>query len=213
MSVRVAVLASGSGTNLQALIDADLGPAELVCVLGNVPGAGCFARAEQAGIPTELVDHKVVKPRAAFDAELVRRLRAHRVEWVVLAGFMRIVTKTVLEAFPDRVLNIHPALLPAFPGVDAQAQAFAAGVKITGCTVHLVDAGVDTGPILAQAAVPVLPSDDEATLKARILEQEHRLLPAVVRAAAEGRVKREAGRIYLEGAAASASALCNGLPG
>jgi phosphoribosylglycinamide formyltransferase-1 len=209
--VRIAVLASGSGTNLQALIDADLAPAELAVVVGNVPGAGALERAARAGIPAEVVDHQVVKPRRAFDAELVRRLDAHRVEWVVLAGFMRVLTEVVLERFPDRVVNIHPALLPAFPGLDGQGQALRAGVKIAGCTVHLVDAGVDTGPILAQTAVPVLPDDTEDTLRDRILAEEHALLPAVVRALAEGRLERAGGRAWLRGAA-GAGALRSGLP-
>lgn len=195
--VRIAVLASGSGTNLQALLDADLGPARVAVVLVNVPGCGAWARAERAGVPTELVDHRVVKPRSAFDAEVARRLEAHRVDWVVLAGFMRVLTPVLLDRFPDRVVNIHPALLPAFPGLDAQTQAFRAGVKIAGCSVHLVDTGVDTGPILAQVAVPVLPDDTEAELRARILDEEHRLYPAVVRALAEGRLEREGGRAWL----------------
>lgn len=212
MSVRVAVLASGSGTNLQALIDAELGPAEITVVLANVPEAGALGRAERAAIPTELVDHRAVKPRAAFDAEIVRRLEAHRVDWVVLAGFMRVLTPVVLDAFPDRVVNIHPALLPAFPGIDGPGQALAAGVRIAGCTVHLVDAGVDSGPVLAQAAVPVYPDDTADRLKARILEQEHRLLPAVVRALAEGRLRRDGHRAWLEGGSAPGSALVSGLP-
>ncbi|MCK6551661.1 phosphoribosylglycinamide formyltransferase [Myxococcota bacterium] len=181
----IGVLASGSGSNLQALIDADLG-APISVVVANVPGAKALERAEKAGIPAVLVDHKAFPDRASFDRALVDVLVAHRVEWVVLAGFMRIVTKVVLDAFPDRVVNIHPALLPSFPGVDAQKRAFDAGVKITGCTVHLVDEGTDTGPILAQAAVPVLATDDALALKQRILRQEHRLFPAVVRALVAG---------------------------
>ena len=131
---------------------------------------------------------------------VLARLREVRAEWVVFAGFMRVVTSVLLEPFHRRIVNVHPALLPAFPGVNAQKQAFDAGVKITGCTVHLVDAGVDTGPILAQAAVPVLPSDDVDALKHRILREEHRLLPAVVRALAEGRLTEDAtGRPHLAG--------------
>ena len=135
--------------------------------------------------------------REALDQERVA-LREAGVEWVVFAGFMRVVTPVLLEPFHRRVVNVHPALLPAFPGVNAQRQALEAGVKITGCTVHLVDAGVDTGPILAQAAVPVLPTDDLETLRLRILEKEHELLPEVVRALAEGRLKEDdLGRPYL----------------
>lgn len=198
MSVRVGVLASGSGTNLQALIDAELSPAELSCVVCNVPGAKALSRAEAAGLPAELIDHKAYPSRTAFEDAVVARLRAHGVEWVVLAGFMRILGAPLLSAFPDRILNIHPSLLPAFPGLDAQGQAHAAGVCISGCTVHLIDAGCDTGPILAQAAVPRLPGDSRDELQRRILAQEHRLLPAVVRAAAEGRIHLLDGRWRIE---------------
>jgi phosphoribosylglycinamide formyltransferase-1 len=139
------------------------------------------------------VDHKTFADRGSFDAELVRVLRAHHVDVVVLAGFMRLVTATLLDAFPSRVVNVHPALLPAFPGVHAQAQAVAYGVKVSGCTVHFVDAGTDTGPIIAQSAVPVLDDDDEASLRARILAEEHALLPKVLQWIAQGRVRVEAG--------------------
>lgn len=211
-SVRLGVLASGSGTNLQALLDADLGPARVEVVLSNVPTAGALARARRAGVATEVVDHREVKPRAAFDRALAERLEGHRVDWVVLAGFMRVLTPVLLDRFEGRVVNIHPALLPAFPGLDAQGQAFRAGVKLAGCTVHLVDAGVDTGPILAQAAVPVLPDDSEASLQQRILAEEHRLFPAVIRALAEGRLERSAeGRAWLSQAKGE-GALVSGLP-
>lgn len=204
----VGVLASGSGSNLQALIDADLGPARIAVVICNVPGARAIARAEAAGIPAVLIDHRTFADRRAFDLAIVEALRAHGVEWVVLAGFMRIVTSVVLEAFADRVVNIHPALLPSFPGVHAQKQALRAGVKLSGCTVHLVDEGTDTGPILAQSAVPILPDDDEARLSGRILSEEHRLYPRCVRALAEGRLRvarDDAGkkRAHLEGFAAA----------
>jgi phosphoribosylglycinamide formyltransferase-1 len=189
---RIGVLASGSGTNLQALIDAEargeLGPAHLVTVGVNVDGCGAVARARAAGLDVFVIEHRSHVTRQAFDEALVTALRARDVELVVLAGFMRILTPAFLAAFPDRVVNIHPSLLPAFPGVNSQAQAFRHGVKITGCTVHLVDAGVDSGPILAQAAVLVLDDDDEDRLRLRILAEEHKLLPAVVRAIAEGRV-------------------------
>jgi phosphoribosylglycinamide formyltransferase-1 len=140
------------------------------------------------------LSHKDFATREDFDRALRDALLARGVELVVLAGFMRVLTPVFLDAFPDRVINVHPALLPAFPGVDAQAQALAHGVKVTGCTVHLVDAGVDTGPILAQAAVPVRDDDTVETLRARILAEEHRLLPAAVRDVAAGRVTREGRR-------------------
>ena len=154
----------------------------------NVPDCRALARAQSAGLPTFVVDHRSFATRAAFDQALLAALRAHQVDLVVLAGFMRLLGDEFLGAFPDRVINIHPALLPAFPGVHGQQQAFDYGVKIAGCTVHFVDGGVDSGPVIAQAAVPVLDDDDEETLRARILAEEHRLLPAVVKAIAEGRV-------------------------
>lgn len=197
--MKFGVLASGSGTNLQALLDAGaagrLGAARLVVVGANVPGCGALARAEKAGVPTFVLDHRQFPTREAFDAALVAVLRQHDCQVVVLAGFMRILTPVFLDAFPQRVVNIHPSLLPAFPGVDAQGQAFRAGVKVAGCTVHFVELGVDAGPIIAQAAVPVLDGDDAHALRARILAEEHRLLPAVVRALSEGRVHVDGRRV------------------
>jgi phosphoribosylglycinamide formyltransferase-1 len=201
--VNVGVLASGGGTNLQALMGAaargELGPARIAAVGVNVPGCGALERARQAGLPTFVVDHKAFPSREGFDAALVEALRKHGVELVVLAGFMRLLTPVFLNAFPHRVVNIHPALLPMFPGTHAQKQAFDYGVKISGCTVHFVDAGTDTGPIIAQAVVPVLETDDEESLRARILAEEHRLFPAAVRAVAEGRVTVEGRRVHVQG--------------
>jgi phosphoribosylglycinamide formyltransferase 1 len=191
VTVRLGVLVSGSGSNLGAILAAIASgelDAEVGVVISNKPGVRALERASEAGVSTEVLSHRDHASREAYDRALAERLRAADVEWVVLAGFMRIVTKELLEAFPDRVLNIHPALLPSFPGVDAQAQALAYGVRITGCTVHLVDAGVDTGPILAQAAVPILPGDDRERLAARILTEEHRLYVEVLRQIASGRL-------------------------
>ena len=185
------VLVSGSGTNLQAILDAIAEgslKAKVGVVVSNVATAKALERAKAARVPAIVVDHRAFPSRAAFDAAVVEVLQAHRVDCVVLAGFMRLVTSTVLEAFPDRVVNVHPALLPAFPGVRAQRQALEYGVAISGCTVHFVDSGTDTGPIIAQAPVPVLDSDDEATLTARILQKEHEMLPRVLQWIAEGRV-------------------------
>ncbi len=185
------VLVSGSGTNLQAILDAIAAgtlQAKVGVVISNVATAKALERAKTARVPAIVVDHKAFASRAAFDAAIVEVLQAHDVECVVLAGFMRIVTSTVLDVYPNRVVNVHPALLPAFPGVNAQRQALEYGVAISGCTVHFVDAGTDTGPIIAQAAVPVLDSDDEAALGARILQKEHELLPTVLQWIAEGRV-------------------------
>ena len=192
----IGVLVSGSGTNLQAVIDAVATGrlrAKLGVVVSNVATAKALDRAKKAGIPTVVLDHKAHPSREAFDAAVVEVLRAHDVSCVVLAGFMRLITPVLLNAFPHRVVNIHPALLPAFPGIHAQAQALAYGVRVSGCTVHLVDAGMDTGPILAQAAVPVLDGDDEASLRERILVKEHELLPAVLQWLADDRVEVLAG--------------------
>ncbi|HEX4511527.1 MAG TPA: phosphoribosylglycinamide formyltransferase [Burkholderiaceae bacterium] len=196
---RVGVLASGGGTNLQALIDAHvggaLGPARLVVVGSNVAGCGALDRARTAGLDTFVIEHQGHPTREAFDRAVVAELRARQIELVVLAGFMRIVTAELLDAFPARIINIHPSLLPAFPGVHSQQQAFDYGVKVTGCTVHFVELGVDSGPIIAQAVVPVLPDDDAERLRLRILAEEHKLLPAVVRAIAEGRVTVDGRRV------------------
>ena len=189
--VPVAVLISGSGTNLQALIDASRAPdfpAELAVVVSNRERAFGLDRARAAGIPTEVVPGRAFPMREDYDRALVDVLRRFSVQWVALAGFMRLVTPVLLEAFPWRVLNIHPALLPAFPGLHAQEQALAAGVTTSGATVHFVDAGMDTGPIIAQRAVPVLEEDTLETLKARNLSVEHQLYPMVLKWAAEGRI-------------------------
>ena len=191
---RVGVLVSGSGSNLQALIDACANedfPAEIAVVVSNVPTAYALERARKAGIATEVIDHKTFAQRAQFDAQVIERLKAHGVELICLAGFMRIVGPPFLEAFPAGILNIHPSLLPAFPGLHGPRQALLHGVKVAGCTVHFVDAGLDSGPIIAQAAVPVLPDDTEESLAARILQQEHQLYPLALKWLAEGRIHVE----------------------
>jgi len=211
VSRRIAVLASGSGSNLQALLDADLGAGEIVQVVVNVPGAGALGRAESAGVAAACVPH-AGKGRRIFEDELLEVLRSARVDLVVLAGFMRLLSPHFLAYYPNAVVNVHPSLLPAFPGVDAQGQAFAAGVRIAGCTVHLVDAGMDTGPILAQAAVPVFDEDDADALRRRILVEEHRLLPQVVRSVASHGLDLGGPRPRLRGSAErSASALLSPL--
>ena len=190
--MRVGVLVSGSGTNLQSLLDAEASgalSASVRVVISNKPGVMALERAAKHGVPSRVIAHRDYASREDFDRALVDVLRSYEVELVVLAGFMRIVTPLFLGAFPQRVVNVHPSLLPAFPGVDAQAQALAYGARVTGCTVHLVDAGVDTGPILAQSAVPVLDDDTVDTLRARILREEHRTLVSAVNAVATGRVR------------------------
>lgn len=208
--IRLGVLASGGGSNLQAILDAcGAGriDARVAVVLSNVPGAGALARAERAGAATEVLPSKGVADRAAYDAALLERLRAHGVELVCLAGYMRLVTPGFLRAFGPteatrgcpRVLNVHPALLPSFPGLHAQRQALAYGAKFAGCTVHFVDEGTDSGPIVAQAVVPVLPDDDEARLTARILEQEHRIYPAAIGWFASGRLSLRGRQVAIDG--------------
>jgi phosphoribosylglycinamide formyltransferase-1 len=192
MTLDLGVLISGSGTNLGAILaavkDGRL-DARVKVVISNREAAGGLERARAAGVPTRVLSHKAYASREAFDGALVETLREAGAQWVVLAGFMRVVTPVLLEAFKDRVVNIHPALLPAFPGVDAQAQAIAYGVRVAGCTVHFVDPGVDTGPIIAQAAVQVEDGDDRDKLAARILEKEHELLVRVISWIADGRVR------------------------
>jgi len=198
---RLGVLISGGGTNLQAILDATADPAypaEVAVVFSNRDDAGGLERARRAGVPTAVLSHRGWQDRAAFDRAVVDVLRQHGVGWVCLAGYMRVVTRAMLDAFPGRVLNIHPALLPAFPGLHAQKQALEAGVRVAGATVHLVDEGTDTGPILAQGAVGVRPDDDEASLSARILTVEHRLYPMVIRWAAEGRIRLEGRRALVD---------------
>ncbi len=196
--MRIGVLASGQGTNLQAILDACAAgrlPAQVALVLSDRPQAPALARARRAGVAAEAIPPSAYASREAHDAALVEALRAARVETVVLAGYQRLVSPLFLRAFPGRVVNVHPALLPAFPGLHAQRQALEYGVKVTGCTVHFVDEGVDTGPVILQEAVPVEEDDDEARLAARIRVVEHRLLVEALRLIAEGRVRVEGRRV------------------
>ena len=189
------VLVSGRGSNLQAILDAIAAGAlnaRVRLVLSNKPGVAALERAARASVPTRVISHKDFTTREAFDAALAEALSAAGAEWIVLAGFMRVVTQRLLGAFPSRVINIHPSLLPAFPGVASPKQALDYGVKVSGCTVHLVDDGTDTGPIIGQRAVAVQDDDDEATLAARILVEEHALLVDVLQNIAAGRVRIEA---------------------
>ena len=188
--MNVGVLVSGSGTNLQALLDAeqrgDLAPGVIAAVISNRPDAAALTRASEANKPALVVDHKAFAEREAFEAKLLDVLDAHRIELVVLAGFMRVLTAHFLARYPLRIINTHPSLLPAFPGIDAPAQAIAHGVKVSGATIHFVDTSLDGGPIIAQVPVAVFPADDAATLHARIQAEEHRVLPEVVRRLAAG---------------------------
>ena len=187
----VGVLVSGSGTNLQAILDA-VGArtldARVAVVVSNVADARALDRARAAGVETVVVDHKAFADRSAFDAAVVAVLRERGVELVVLAGFMRLLTPVLLDAFPMRIVNVHPALLPAFPGIQGQRQALEYGVRLAGCTVHFVDRGVDSGKIIAQSTVPVQASDDLPTLAQRIHVAEHALFVSVLGDIAAGRI-------------------------
>lgn len=197
------ILASGRGTNLQALIDASAAPgypAKIAVVLSNRPGAYALERARQAGIPTGVVDESRLALRENLEKTLLGSLREYDVELLCLAGFMRILSPEFLSAFGGPVLNIHPALLPSFPGLHAVRRALEHGVKISGCTVHLVDAGTDTGPIIIQAAVPVLAGDDESALSQRILREEHRIFPLALRWVAEQAITLRGRVVELQGA-------------
>ena len=188
---RVAILISGRGSNMLAILDAaerQDWDCTFALVLSNNSDAKGLDRAAERGIPTAVCDHRPYgrKRRREFDAELVRILRDHDVDWVVLAGFMRILSPVFVDAFPGRILNIHPSLLPAFPGLRTHERALEAGVGEHGCSVHLVDSSLDGGPLLGQARVPVLAGDTPETLAARVLEQEHVLYPSVLAAALRG---------------------------
>lgn len=214
--LRLGVLISGRGSNLAALIAACADPAfpaEIALVVANKAAAGGLDHARQAGIATQVIDHRGFTGRESFDAAIDAALRQAGVGLVCLAGFMRLLSAKFIAGWDGRILNIHPSLLPSFRGLNAQAQALAAGVRIAGCTVHVVVPEMDAGPIVAQAAVPVLPDDTEATLSARILAAEHRLYPAAVRLFAEGRARVADGRVLVEGAAPADPALLNPPPG
>ena len=182
--VKLGILASGSGSNFeaiaQAIADKHLN-AKIQVLIYNNPGIKAAARAEKWNVPAVLLDHREFKARQKLDAKIVETLREYDVEWVILAGWMRIITPVFIDAFPNRIINIHPSLLPSFKGIGAVEQAIAAGVKITGCTVHLVVPEVDSGPILIQDAVPVLPDDTPETLHARIQVQEHKIIVEAIR--------------------------------
>jgi len=188
-SARLGILISGCGSNLQAIIDAVASgqlPATIAIVISNIADAYGLERARNAGIETMAMPHKHWPTRATYDLALAAALRERAVDLICLAGFMRLLSPAFIDAFPDAILNIHPSLLPSFPGLDAQRQALAHGVAITGATVHFVNAELDAGAIVRQAAVPVLPDDTTESLSARILEQEHHLYPAAIRQVLQG---------------------------
>jgi phosphoribosylglycinamide formyltransferase-1 len=202
--VPIAVLISGSGTNLQAIIDAIEAQrldAKIQLVLSNRAGAYGLVRAKNHGIPVEVLDHKRFPSREAFDQAVVDILRAHDVELAVLAGFMRLLSPVFVSAYSNRIMNIHPALLPAFPGLHVQKKAVEHGVRFSGCTVHFVNEACDEGPIIIQAVVPVFPDDTEESLAARILAQEHRIYPRAIQLYSEGRLRVEGRKVLVDGLA------------
>ncbi|MFN0039441.1 MAG: phosphoribosylglycinamide formyltransferase [Burkholderiales bacterium] len=192
---RVAILISGRGSNMKAILDAGL--AARFFVLTNNPAASGLETAKQCGAQTAVIDHRQFPDRAGFDTALARQIQDFAPDLVVLAGFMRILTDTFVHQFSGRIINIHPSLLPAFPGTDTHRRALAEGVKLHGCTVHFVTSDLDRGPVIAQAAVPVLADDDEHALAARVLEQEHRLFPAAVGWFLDGRLRLDGRRVTL----------------
>ncbi len=199
--VTLAVLVSGNGSNLQAIIDRiEAGEinARIACVISNSPNAFALSRASRHGIPTVVHENRLFSDRREYDTALVGILRNHGVELVVMAGYMRILTDIVLNAFPNAIINIHPSLLPSFPGLNAQRQALEYGVRFSGCTVHFVDYGTDSGPIILQAVVPVMPDDSVARLSERILKEEHRIYPEAIRLFAEGRLSIQGRRVWVE---------------
>ncbi|MBI5885818.1 MAG: phosphoribosylglycinamide formyltransferase [Deltaproteobacteria bacterium] len=196
----IGVLISGSGSNLQSIIDAcEAGrlDAEVKVVVSNNPTAYGLERCYKHSIPTVVITKDEFPDKAAFDDEIIKTLNANGVNLVALAGFMRILTPALVAAFPMRIMNIHPSLLPAFPGLDVQRKALEHGVRFAGCTVHFVDAGVDSGPIIIQAAVPVLDDDTPETLSKRILVQEHRIYPQAIQLYAEGRLNVRNRRVFI----------------
>jgi phosphoribosylglycinamide formyltransferase-1 len=197
---RLGVLVSGSGTNLQAIIDRiDSGEitAEIACVISNKGDAFALTRAANHGIPVVVHENAQFADRREYDAATVEILRSHSVDLVILAGFMRIVTDVMVDAFPNRIMNIHPALLPAFPGLHAQQQALDYGVRYSGCTVHFVDCGTDTGPIILQSVVPVEQNDSEERLSARIQQAEHQTFAAAIKLFAGGKIRVVGRKVFI----------------
>ena len=194
---KIVILISGRGSNMEAIIRAQIPGAEVSAVIANRPDAAGLAFAVDHGIVTQVVDHKAHPSREAFDAALAGAIDAHRPDLVVLAGFMRVLTDAFVEHYAGRLLNIHPSLLPSFPGLHTHRKALEAGVRVHGATVHFVTPTLDCGPVVIQAAVPVLPGDDEAALAARVLEQEHRIYPQAVRWFVEGRLSLVNGRVLV----------------
>jgi phosphoribosylglycinamide formyltransferase-1 len=198
--LKLGILISGNGSNLQSIIDhIEKGSlkATIKIVISNNPDAYGLTRAKKHGIPIVVLKNGDFKNKEDFDLELINILKNNSVDLVILAGFMRIITSALLNAFPQKIMNIHPALLPSFPGIHGQKQALEYGVKLSGCTVHFVDEGVDTGPIIIQSAVQVFDDDTEETLAARILKEEHRIYPQAIQLFAEGKIEIKGRRVRI----------------
>ena len=195
----IVILISGRGSNMEALVQADIGGARISAVISNRADAAGLEFAAAHGIPTVVVDHKAFAGREAFDAALAEAIDVQRPDLVVLAGFMRVLGDGFVRRYEGRLLNIHPSLLPAFPGLRTHRRALEAGVRVHGATVHFVTPTLDCGPVVIQAVVPVLPGDDEATLAARVLAQEHRIYPQAVRWFAAGRLTLDGGQVRVHG--------------
>ena len=208
---RLVVLISGRGSNLQALLAAGL-PTEIAAVVSNEPGARGLEIARRAGAATEIVDHRQFPERGAFDVALGDVIARYNPHLIVLAGFLRVLTEAFVERFAGKIINIHPSLLPAFPGLHTHRRALEEGVRIHGCTVHFVTPRLDGGPIIVQAAVPVLPDDTEETLAARVLQQEHVVLPQAVRWFLDGRLEVQGNRVLVSGARAYPDAIASPAP-
>ena len=202
----IVILISGRGSNMEAILAARL-PARVAAVISSNPAARGLAIARKRGIPVAVVDYRTFPDRPAFDAALAAEIALHRPDLVVLAGFMRILTQGFIARHRGRLLNIHPSLLPAFPGLDTHRRALEAGVRIHGCTVHFVTPALDSGPIVVQAAVPVLPGDSEKTLAARVLREEHRIYPQAIRWFCEGRLRLAGSRVVVKSARAPKAVL------
>ena len=200
--INLGVLVSGSGSNLQSIIDhieQQRLDAEIKIIISNNPGAYALERAKKHHIPAVVIDHTEYPDRHEFDRKMIEVLRFHSIDLIILAGFMRVLTPMFLKTFPMRIMNIHPALLPSFPGLHVQRKALEYGVRFSGCTVHFVDEGVDTGPIIIQAVVPVYEEDTEQSLSERILREEHRIYPRAIQLYAAGRLKLDGRRVQVRG--------------
>ncbi len=195
---RLAVFASGNGSNLQAIVDAHISSIKVAVVLSNNPSAYAIERAKKHNIPVEVIDHRDFPSREDFEKEMFRRLEPYKIDLVALAGFMRILSPLFIRAYKNRIMNLHPAVLPSFPGTNAARQALDYGVKFTGCTVHFVDEGVDTGPIILQAVIPIYDTDTEYSLLGRIQIEEHRIYPEAVRLFAEGKLRVEGRKVFIK---------------